>query len=420
MNDFGQVNILSGFSSFKVEHSKKENNLLQSADDDCRKSTFESKDTVEFEAYESKDSSESDEYYQESKRKKRKKKQKKEHKKKKQKKKSRILYDTSKPDTIWLDDANLKLYDAFREDRREDRDNVQFDTLYRLDVANYKRKNGIVCLGMRCNQHIEWNDGRDKKKKPRNRPLNSRYFNTKMSPNGDDWNVVDLDIKQLSKSMDEIEHLNDSKSNNFPHGDKKMEGDIEESNTDNFSQKTEFFNEHLRKNPHDVTHWIEFARLQDESFANLDENLISSTFELEKYPAGKQRAVTEKKINILEKALSMNRDSVELILEYMEYCREILDPVEVNKKWTKFTFNNPQKGQLWLNFLIYVQSDFPHFSVSKVLESYGKCFKMMSDISEGAIKTPKPDSNHLEIMLAIFVQYCLFLYLSGISESIWS
>ena len=325
------------------------------------------------------------------------------------------MYDTSKPDTIWLDNTTLKVYDAFREDRREDRDNVQFDTLYRLDVANYKRKSSIICLGMKRNQHFEWMNESIKKKKPKSKSVNSRYFNTKMAPNEDDWNAVELDSEQLSKSMEGIEHFNDSKSNNLPLGDKKVEGDVEESNADHFSQRTEFFNEHLRKNPHDVIQWIEFARLQDESFANLDDNLISSTFELEKYPAGKQRAVTEKKISILEKALSMNRDSLELVLEYMEYCREILDPAEVSKKWTKFTFNNPQKGQLWQSFLIYVQSDFPHFSVSKVNESYSKCFKMMSDISEGAIKTHKPDSNHMENMLGIFVQYCLFLYLSGMS-----
>ena len=421
VSDCEQIKSLSGFSSFTVEHSRKKNNSLKSTDDYGMHN--ESQDKKEIDDYASDDSAKSDEYYRKEKEEKRRKKQKKKDKKRrklKEKEKTKILYDEAKPDTIWLDDTNFKPCDAFREDRREDRDNIQFDTLYRLDVANYKRKNGMTCLGMKKNQHFEWDDGRVKKKKTKHKLLNSRYFNMSIVPDEHDVNMPDLDFKELSQSVKEFENLSESKTIKISFENKKVEEDTKHNNVNRFSQRTEFFNDHLRKNPQDVSMWIEFARLQDESFVDLDENLLSASFDFEKYPAGKQRAVTEKKISILEKALSINRNSLELVLEYMEYCREIFDPIEVHKKWTQFTFSNPHKGKLWQSYMTYVQSDLSNFSVSKVNESYGKCFKMLSAISEGTIKTHTPEVDHMENMLVIFVQYCLFLYLSGMPDIITS
>jgi len=381
-----------------VEPGEKGTNSFQPADEVylC-KSDIESIEKEEIEPYESEDSLKSDDDYKEDKRKKRRRKEKKKNKHKKrrlkEKEKSKMLFDKTKPDTIWLDETNLNISDAFREDRKEDKENVQFGTLYRLDVANYKRKNGIVCLGMKLNQVFEWNDGRRKKKKVKAKSANSRYFNIDKGHNEHEFDDSYIDTSELSKSIEDYKRLMDPKGDSTVAENIDMTEDGKEDKRDSFSVRTEFFNEHLRINPHDITNWIEFARMQDRSFATEDEDLLSSSFELERHPAGKQRAITEKKINILEKALSMNRDSVELILEYMEYCREILDPAEVYKKWSQFIFNNSQNGLLWQNFLMYVQSNLSSFSVSKMHENYGKCFKTMIAIAEGSIKTHTPESS---------------------------
>ena len=416
------ANTLSGFSSFVIEpnthdrHSNKnievkssESNIFSDTNDYDGKQYAELQGRKEIRHYENQQSSESDEYQRKNERKKKKKKEKKKLKRRKlkEKQKLKVLFDKSKPDTIWLDGTDLKIKDAFREDRREDRDNIQFDTLYRLDVASYKRKRDIVCLGMKQSQQFKWNDEKGKKRKPKSTSTDDRYFNSVSSHNKQDCDDPNLDIKELLKSLDECEYLNEFKNN------VTVDKNDDKSRTDHFSQKTEFYNQHLRENPNDVSKWIEFARLQDESFSNLDNSLISSTFDSEKYPVGKHRAITEKKITILEKALAINKDSLPLILEYMEFCREILDPTEVQKKWHQFTFHNPNRGLLWQSYLLYVQSDLSNFFVSNVTASYGKCFKTMSAIAEGTVKTHKPDSNHLEYMLGIFVQYCLFLHQSG-------
>ena len=421
VKDSGQANVLSGFNSFKVEPGEKGTASVQPTDEGYRcNSDIASIEKRGLETYESEDSLESDNDFKEDKRKKRRKKDKKKNKHKKRKlkenEKSKILFDKTKPDTIWLDETNLKISDAFREDRREDKENIQFGTLYRLDVANYKRKNGIVCLGMKLSQPFEWNDGRSRKKKAKPKSADRRYFNTEKAHNEHEFSESNIDTSELSKSIEEYKKFRDHKSDDTVAENLDLTEDGKEGKIDSFSQRTEFFNEHLRVNPNDTTSWIEFAKMQDRSFATEDEDLLFTSFESERFPAGRQRAITEKKINILEKALSINRDSVELILEYMEYCREILDPAEVHKKWSQFTFNNPQSGLLWQNFLMYVQSNLSSFSVSKIHENYGKCFKTMIAIAEGAIKTHTPESSHVGNMLVIFVQYCLFLFLSGMSE----
>lgn len=416
VDELGPEKNLSGFASFKVdtayiEEPEKEVCLYGSAqninaplsDDNVCASTFNAKKRTKSEIKEEEESSESDDHRK--KRKKRKKKESKKPKKKKSKErqKAKVLFDKSKPDTIWLDKTSLNIKDAYREDRREERENLQFETLYRLDVANYQRKADIACLGLNRKQYFEWNDDRSQKRKAKKKEKDRRYFSKLKTEDEHDWNTFNVDIHGLPESMEKSEHLASEKSN---------EKD-DESNVEYFSKMTEFYNEKLREAPNDVMKWIEFARLQDESFKNAEQGLISRTFDPILNPAGKHKAVTEKKISILEKALSINRDSLELILEYMEYCREILDPAEVHKKWNEFIFKNLNKGLLWQRYIMYMQSDLSSFSVSNIIARYGKCFKTMSDIAEGAIKTHTAAHNHHDNMLAIFAQYCLFLHQSG-------
>eukprot|EP00795_Rhopilema_esculentum_P003061 gene3061-1345_t len=346
-----------------------------------------------------------------------KKKKKKEKKKKKKKKHhhkvdKKISYDKNKPDTIWLEETALKIEEAFRFDKRECKENLQFDTFYRLDIANYKRKSEIVCLGLRKDQYFEWTDQRSTKKRLKDGSVKKRYF-TKLKQESITANI-DIENEQ------QITIHNNEENNQSTLEDAKQSPSSlkhnQECEAHTFSQKTEYLNRSLRNNPKDVDLWLQLVVLQDEAFQNKNELEISSTFNAQTTKNRSYRAIVEKKLKILDRALSSNPDSLLLIIEYMECCREILDFTQVNNKWTNFTFKNPNKGILWGRYLMFLQSDLSNFSTTAVISAYHKCFKTMQAIADGTIRTHKCEDDHVSNMMCIFIQYCQFLHQSDLPE----
>ena len=70
--------------------------------------------------------------------KKRKSKKKHKHKYDKSEHKEHITEDVCKPDTIWIEEANLAPEKAFRLNKKPDMANRMYNTLYRLDIALYR------------------------------------------------------------------------------------------------------------------------------------------------------------------------------------------------------------------------------------------------------------------------------------------
>ena len=356
-------------------------------------------------------------------RKQKKKKRKKDKKtKRKCEEKGNFLYDKSKPDTIWLEDTSLKSQDAFRLDKRKVIENLQFDTLYRLDIANYLRSGNFKCLGLKRSQDFEWNDQRSKKQKMKQKDVKYRYFNAKKQKHVVGFEKDDAEEQLLLKSGNISEECGEQVQGtqqlqipiNFEKRKAESTNDTAgEQKQNEFSQTTEYLNQMLRQNPHDVNSWIQLVNLQDEAFFNKEGTLLSATFNKSNELIGKHKAVTEKKMNILEKALAKNPNTTSLIAEYMKCCREILDPVEVQKKWDDFMFKNPNNGVLWQEYLMFLQSDLSNFSTTNVIIGYNKCFKTLLAVSEGTIKSFKPDNDLANNFMEIFIQYCLFLMDAG-------
>ena len=332
--------------------------------------------------------------------------------------KRNFLYDRSKPDTIWLEDTSLKSQDAFRLDKRKVIENLQFDTLYRLDIANYLRSGNFKCLGLKRTQDFEWNDQRSKKQKLKQKDAKCRYFNAKKQKLVVDFEKDDVEEQLLLKSGNILEECGEQEQLQIPIKFETRKADSTndtagEQKQNEFSQITEYLNQMLRQNPHDVNSWIQLANLQDKAFLNKEGTLLSATFNKSNEPIGQHKAVMEKKISILEKALAKNPNTTSLIVEYMKCCREILDPVELQKKWDDFMLKNPNNGVLWQEYLMFLQSDLSNFSTTNVITGYSKCFKTLLAISEGTIKSFKPDNDYADNLMGIFIQYCLFLMDAG-------
>ncbi|KAG7252405.1 hypothetical protein CRUP_010613, partial [Coryphaenoides rupestris] len=129
------------------------------------------------------------------------------------------------------------------------------------------------------------------------------------------------------------------------------------------------------------------------------------------------RAVLEKKLSVAERAVASNPTCVPLHLERLRLCRELWEPAALAKEWKKLVFLHPNNGTLWREYLLFTQSHFSTFTVSRVNAAYGKC----PEHAQCGARRPVLVS-HLAIpgteeeMLDLFIQQCHFLRQCGHSE----
>lgn len=97
------------------------------------------------------------------------------------------------------------------------------------------------------------------------------------------------------------------------------------------------------------------------------------------------RLVLEKKLAVLERAIESNPSSVDLKLAKLKLCAEFWEPATLLKEWQKLIFLHPNNTALWQKYLLFCQSQFSTFSVSKIQSLYGKCLSTLSAVRDGSI-----------------------------------
>lgn len=97
------------------------------------------------------------------------------------------------------------------------------------------------------------------------------------------------------------------------------------------------------------------------------------------------RLVLEKKLAVLERAIDSNQSSVELKLAKLALCSEFWEPSALAREWQKLIFLHPNNTALWQKYLLFCQSQFSTFTVSKIHSLYGKCLSTLSAVNDGSI-----------------------------------
>ena len=354
-------------------------------------------------------------------------KQKKKHKHKydKSEHKEHITEDVCKPDTIWIEEANLAPEKAFRLHKKPDMANRMYNTLYRLDIALYKMRSNVTCLGLSKHQVIELMEQRVKKKK-------------KMQTVGRYWNVNDFRVPGSTENIsmtlpgtvkkpDQRINLGDVRGyvplelpcQNEMTKDDSLRQKVEESTADKDSreseilQKTRELNKILHDNPQDIQIWLALVDHQEEIVRT--EDSVKSSFTATGWERRKAatRTIIEKKIAIFEKALQKNPNSVELIVGHLDLCNEIMDAEELVQKWRRVSFVHPNNTLLWRHYLLLMQSRFSVFSFSKTAAVYGKCLSTLSSIKEGTFASHRAEGDLESEMVDLFIGECQFTRQSG-------
>ncbi|KAL0969699.1 hypothetical protein UPYG_G00231080 [Umbra pygmaea] len=353
---------------------------------------------------------------------------------------------------VWLDDLQTPSDRLFCVNRKADRANWEYKSLYRGDIARYKRK-GSSSLGLDPRyQAISWAESGSEKKRVDKRQRPVRYFSSivRQELRSDGKPVLPRPPSESTPPTalpfipvppylpGEAEGggtatvqgswvnplgVYDASTSLWLQGKGRPEPSKTEerlsSPRDNaaalLSERIEDFNRRLRETPTDTDAWLQFVHFQDELasapgvFGDLSEN------ESERRKRS-VRATLEKKVAILDRAVDSNPSCVELKLERLRLCRELWEPAALLKEWKKLVFLHPNSAPLWKKYLLFVQSHFSTFSVSKVNAVYGKCLSTLAAVLDGSMVSHDALPGTEEHMLAIFLQQCHFLRQAGHSE----
>ncbi|KAM9290604.1 nuclear exosome regulator NRDE2 [Morus bassanus] len=342
---------------------------------------------------------------------------------------------------VWLDDIQAFTAETFRIDKKADPANWAYKSLYRGDIARYKRR-GESCLGIDAKkQCITWDSSASKRKQLQRRP--ERYFtknNVKMlntdgipvcnksSPSNPTAFIPVFQMETDDPSdTTEVNPLGiyDPSTTVWLQGKGCKSADHEPVNTQQTIQepgininsvlmtKVEEHNKKVRENPRDISAWMEFVSFQDELMRGPSPYASQGEQEVRRKSL---KLILEKKLAILERAIESNPSNVDLKLARLKLCTEFWEPPALIKEWQKLIFLHPNNPELWKKYLLFCQSQFTTFSVSKINSLYGKCLTTLAAVQDGSMVSHPLLPGTEEAMLAIFIQQCHFLRQAGHSE----
>ncbi|KAM8916495.1 nuclear exosome regulator NRDE2 [Spinachia spinachia] len=358
----------------------------------------------------------------------------------------------------WLDDLKSPTEQPFCVDRKAEPANWTYKSLYRGDVARYRRK-GSSSLGLDpSRQGVSWEESNKKQKGGDKKKTADRYFSTvsrqllrseppaltlprvpergkavgptSFLPLADDVGNKEGETGvRVQTCLVNPLGVYDSSTALWLQGKGKQEQTEQQQGHQHqqdseagkseapLAGRTEEFNRRLREQPADAQLWIQFIRYQDEltatEFGGEEEQRGSDAAERRK---SSYRAVLEKKLSIAERAVATNHGCVALQLERLRICQELWEPSLLAKEWKKLVFLHPNSAPLWREYLLFAQSYFSNFTVSKVHSAYGKCLSTLSAVRDGSMVSHPALPGLEEDMLDIFSQQCHFLRQSGHAE----
>lgn len=357
----------------------------------------------------------------------------------------------AKPATLWIEEAGLVPEKAYRVDRKGDRSNWQYGSLYRLDVANYRRHFRDFCAGL---SDIDWEkdgheSGKTKKKRKNRGNVEGRYCAPEAVAVEADMTVKRFHLRGKASSQDDtvavepnVTGLKTFQVDDYlplPADDNQQESStawsslvllssgqpavipstsqdsdghpvsIAERNT----IQTKYFNETLRDNPTDVQTWLAYSNFQ------ATEGIWQTEGEVSVAATGKKDRVTaaaERRVAILEKALMKNPRNTELLKEHLNTCSIVWDGQQLAERWKEVVFKHPNSCQLWVGYLQFAQSRFSTFNVRSVQSLYNKCFTTLTNIVDRTMKSHTPEEGTENTVLDLFCSQCHFLWQAGHAE----
>ncbi|EGG25348.1 DUF1740 family protein [Cavenderia fasciculata] len=219
----------------------------------------------------------------------------------------------------------------------------------------------------------------------------TRYWSKLQNNNNSKSSVVStikitpslLSTDPFTKNQDYIVFPKDQKDD-----DNALLDDNSNSNSDLVLKRNAELNEMVSKDPHNVKLWLELAEFQDEFDIF---NFLGSRRQRAGVVSKARRAIIEKKIAILRRALTENPQSERLTIAYLHTAAKIWDPEQILQLWHRVldaqsdAFLKSQDRSnttvfsetLWREYIDFVQSYFKGFTVTHTRTIYLNAIKRM-------------------------------------------
>ncbi|CAI9113285.1 OLC1v1013858C1 [Oldenlandia corymbosa var. corymbosa] len=326
-----------------------------------------------------------------------------------------------KPDVrTWASSTSSASTKEYYFDSRGDRNNLEFGSLYRMDVARYKVHNSKKTSAFsfyRFGRNISVFDGDDdlegldSKLRLGGRYWSAQYAALERHRNLKRFRVLPLEKNVSSTYDDFISFLDDG---DLESKSQLVTNLVEESWEDEVLRRTKEYNKLTREKPHDEKVWIAFADFQDKVASMQPQK-------------GARLQTLEKKISILEKATELNPDNEDLLLSLLKayHSRDSTDVLI--GRWEKILVQNSGSYRLWREFLRVVQGEFSRFKISEMRKFYanavqalsGACSKMYRQVQQNVSNGRTVDRYLIDLELGlvdIFLSLCRFEWQAGFRE----
>jgi hypothetical protein len=353
-----------------------------------------------------------------------------------------------------IEETGLSPQHFLREDRKGDKNNFAFNSLYYKNVAKYDKRMTIDMTRKRdktygqfpSNCHLfvlktvfVYSDSGQKSKKKRYFSHENHVFVSKNTEN-----LIDLSKPEVRPMIDSIDfiaiHSNrlfsqltidsntysanplgvyDQKTALWSEGKDSIDDipvpkttiqfhSMKDQNTNetigpnraptreqHIFDKTQEFNAYLRDNERDVKKWLKFIEFQDKCVEPTDptkDKIDGKTIE---------SVIWEKKLSICQKGLSFNSKSIELLLCRLEIVSNVWEFEKMMKEWKQLAFLYPNSMEMWRKYIEFSHKNITHFQSSKTLKFYEKCVNILSKMLEKTLKSDSPPENLEQELVSI-------------------
>lgn len=169
------------------------------------------------------------------------------------------------------------------------------------------------------------------------------------------------------------------------------------------SRQTALFNEKLRENPNDIDLWLSFIEHQNiASLSMTEEDADDSKNQHKSHGRSLHpRALLERKVAILDKAIEQNQKSIKLLTARLNIAAEYWDDSALHQEWRNVLFVNPMSIELWKEYLNFIENHFEGFSVSRVLKTYASCFQKLVQMQQPSFASHQRPMNLEDFMIGM-------------------
>lgn len=213
---------------------------------------------------------------------------------------------------------------------------------------------------------------------------------------------------EVNKSNDEEEKLKKTDLGTVQkHSDPNFTGFKQE---EDMSQTTAMYNKKLAEDPHDIETWLEYIRFQDTIYH------FEKTYRKGSIAKG-LRVTAERKLSILDKALSHNLDCEQLMRERLNIAVSVYPSDEIQDQLKKLVEKEEGNIILWQGYIEATQCSMSHCNTPAVLALYNRCLSTLHKLRRNATVRK---SLLEESILKMLYQCGLFLKQSGLFEQLWT